>query len=421
MDYEKQADDLPFIKLNKEIKMNSFCGSCGSPMVAGAKFCGECGDGTVEATGVSASKPIPSSAGAVAHTGAIALPTPPSLHWAIVLILTIATVGIFAWIWAFVQAIWVKRLTGTWKPLLWLSVSLGLVVVASIRNPDASVPASLGWLFVLGVFSVRYHIIRHYNSIEPIHLKIGFWQTFFGSIFYLQHHFREIARLKREQPQFFAPYATPVVLSDEKNDGRFYLRFAAMFAVVAALVFVLIYFDGARNGEAADRQSAPQSTQMAAALKSGDQQSVTAVSGVPVQGRTPDVQVYVAPDTESVVQSTGLNKAAIKEAVEKGLAAHRIGSIADNAVIEREADWVSVRFSTGVAAILPDTPLSIEISVRNGTSANNQLIRWQETNAIKTTNRPDETLAAIDSLLNNLGADFNSPEYKTGRMNDSSK
>jgi hypothetical protein len=59
--------------------------------------------------------------------------------------------------------------------------------------------------------------------------------------------------------------------------------------------------------------------------------------------------------------------------------------------------------------------------VRNGTSANNQLIRWQETNAIKTTNRPDETLAAIDSLLNNLGADFNSPEYKTGRMNDSSK
>ena len=366
MDYEKQADDLPFIKLNKEIKMNSFCGSCGSPMVAGGKFCGECGGGTVEETDVSASKPIPSSVvPAATQAGAIALPAPPSLHWAIVLILTIATAGIFAWIWAFVQAIWVKRLIGTWKPLLWLSVPLALVVVASIRNPDASVPASLGWLFVLGVFSVRRHITRHYNSIEPINLKIGFWQTFFGSIFYLQHHFRQIARLKREQPQLFAPYATQVVLSDEKNDGRFYLRFAGVFAVVAALVFVLIYFGGARNGDAANRQSAPQSNQVAAAPKSGDQQSVTEVSGVPVQGKRPDVQVYVAPDAEGVVQSTGLNEAAIKEAVEKGLAAHRIGSIADNAVIEGESDWVSVRFSTGVSAILPETPLSIEISVRN--------------------------------------------------------
>jgi hypothetical protein len=67
------------------------------------------------------------------------------------------------------------------------------------------------------------------------------------------------------------------------------------------------------------------------------------------------------------------------------------------------------------------TPLFVEISVRDGASANNQLIRWQERNGVKTTNRPDEVLGAIISMLNNLGADFNSPEYKTGRMNDASR
>src|SRR4051795_12596976 len=37
------------------------------------------------------------------------LPLPPNLHWAIVLVLSIVTVGIFWLIWLFVQAAWVKK------------------------------------------------------------------------------------------------------------------------------------------------------------------------------------------------------------------------------------------------------------------------------------------------------------------------
>ena len=132
----------------------------------------------------------------------MALPAPPSLHWAIVLALSAVTFGIFTWIWAFVQAIWVKRLTGTWKPLLWLSAPLILLIVMSVRGTAAST-SSFGWLFLFALFSMKFHILRHYNDVEPIGLKLGTWRTFFGSVFYLQYHLTRIARLKREQPQLF--------------------------------------------------------------------------------------------------------------------------------------------------------------------------------------------------------------------------
>ena len=233
--------------------MSTVCTNCGITMTPETKFCGKCGmEAATPMPASSISNPTPLAGGvSVEHQNAGAvLPAPPSLHWVIVLLLTVVTLGAFAWVWAFVQAIWVKRLTGTWKPIIWLSVPLGLLVAASIRNPDASVPASFGWLFVLGVFSTRRHVVRHYKSVEPINVKIGFWETFPGTIFYLQYHFTRIARLKREQPQLFAPYVTPVALSDEKSDGRFWLRFAGVFAAVAALLFLLIYFGGTRNGTA---------------------------------------------------------------------------------------------------------------------------------------------------------------------------
>ncbi|MGH7866495.1 MAG: zinc-ribbon domain-containing protein [Candidatus Dormibacteraceae bacterium] len=198
--------------------MTTFCTTCETTLAPDAKFCANCGTGmaTTPTPESSMLNPTPLAARVAVQTPTAqggagqALPAPPSLHWAIVLLLTVVTLGAFAWVWVFVQAIWVKRLTGTWKPLIWLSVPLSLVIVALIKNPDVSVPSSLGWLFVFGVFSVRRHVLRHYKSVEPINLQIGFWWTFLGTVFYLQYHFTRIARLKRDQPHLFAPYATPV-------------------------------------------------------------------------------------------------------------------------------------------------------------------------------------------------------------------
>jgi hypothetical protein len=202
--------------------VNTLCTNCGTTLAPNMKFCATCGTGA-------ATPPTPESSVAItSHLSAAsfaesanrqALPAPPSLHWAIVLLLTVVTLGGFALIWAFVQAIWVKRLTGTWKPLIWLSVPFSLIVFAFIRNPAATIPSAFGCLFLLGVFSVRRHVVQHYNSAEPIGLKIGFWQTFLGEMFYLQYHFSGIARLKREQPHLFAPHAKPIAVPHQRSSG----------------------------------------------------------------------------------------------------------------------------------------------------------------------------------------------------------
>jgi hypothetical protein len=199
--------------------VNTFCTNCGTTLESDAKFCAKCGTKRPTMASTLESSESLSAAYFTEHRSRQQLPAPPSLHWAIVLVLTVVTLGAFAWLWAFVQAIWVKRLTGTWKPLIWLSVPFSLIVFAFIRNANVSVPSSLGWLFLIGVFSMRRHVVKHYNSVEPINLKIGFWQTFFGEMFYLQHYFTRIARLKQEQPNLFAPYAKPFTVPDKMNDG----------------------------------------------------------------------------------------------------------------------------------------------------------------------------------------------------------
>ena len=192
--------------------MNRFCSACGNVTGTNTKFCPKCGAKTVEPTAIpeiTPANPITLGSPAIDQSG-LALPTPPSLHWGILLALSVVTLGVFAWIWAFVQAIWVKRLTGTWKPLLWFTATCTLLMAALIRDPDAKI-SSLWLLFALGVFSMRRQLVRYYNDVEPIDLDLGRVETFFGSIFYIQYHLTRIARMKREKPQLGAPYVTPVV------------------------------------------------------------------------------------------------------------------------------------------------------------------------------------------------------------------
>jgi hypothetical protein len=51
-------------------------------------------------------------------------------------------------------------------------------------------------LFILAVFGMRKSLLHHYNTVEPIGLKLGGAMTFFFSIFYFQYHFARIANLK---------------------------------------------------------------------------------------------------------------------------------------------------------------------------------------------------------------------------------
>ena len=127
----------------------------------------------------------------------------------------------------------------------------------------------------------------------------------------------------------------------------------------------------------------------------------------------PDVQVYISPSAESLVKAAGLTEAALKTAVQQGLAKRRIVSIPDNAVINGLEDWASVRFSD-----LPSeggSKLNIEFSVRNGASANNQLIRWQASNTVEGLGDPSDIPTILEKQMDNLQAAFNSPQYKKGQ------
>src|SRR5215831_9564514 len=53
-------------------------------------------------------------------------PAPPNLHWGICILLTIITCTIFAWVWAFVQAVWVRKVQPQSKGLILYSVALGI-------------------------------------------------------------------------------------------------------------------------------------------------------------------------------------------------------------------------------------------------------------------------------------------------------
>jgi hypothetical protein len=42
-----------------------------------------------------------------------AFPTPPKLHWALVLLFTVLTLGIFLIVWMFIQSSWAKKIDPT--------------------------------------------------------------------------------------------------------------------------------------------------------------------------------------------------------------------------------------------------------------------------------------------------------------------
>ena len=49
----------------------------------------------------------------------------------------------------------------------------------------------------IGVFDMRKSLVTHYNSVEPIGLKLSGVMTFFFHFLYFQYHFTRIAALKQ--------------------------------------------------------------------------------------------------------------------------------------------------------------------------------------------------------------------------------
>jgi hypothetical protein len=158
---------------------------------------------------VPAPAPAPTPATTPAQVGmapAMAYPDPPSLHWGIALLLGIVTCGIFGWVWAFVEASWAKKVDPASKAAVYWGIAVALFAVSIVLNLNPDMKAFGGLtniagvvLWILGAFNMKASIEQHYNSAEPIGLKLSGVMTFFFNVYYFQYHFTKLAEMRQNR------------------------------------------------------------------------------------------------------------------------------------------------------------------------------------------------------------------------------
>ena len=145
-------------------------------------------------------EPVPPSNG----TNGNSYPTPPQLHWALVLLFTLLTLGIFMIVWIFVQSTWVRKINPASNATTQFVVYFLIAISGQILVEGSDGLKSVGMLLLLasyvvfyfGAYSIRRSMLNHYNSVEPMQLKLSAAMTFLFSTFYLQYHMTRIARWK---------------------------------------------------------------------------------------------------------------------------------------------------------------------------------------------------------------------------------
>jgi hypothetical protein len=157
--------------------------------------------------------PVPQAAPAptpasIAAAAAARYPSPPSLHWGLVLLLGIVTCGIFVWIWALVEANWVRKVQPASKGMILWSFAIVLSFINGVLSQSHDNGAkALGSLFslgaivlwIVGAFSMKNSIEEHYNTAEPLGLQLSGGMTFFFAVFYFQYHFTRINEMRKQQ------------------------------------------------------------------------------------------------------------------------------------------------------------------------------------------------------------------------------
>lgn len=125
---------------------------------------------------------------------------PPDLHWALVLLLTVVTCGIFGIVWIFIQAAWAKKADPSSKAAAMFALYIALLVPYVLAMLSEERTWNLVGLFfyvacvvcyIVGIFSIRRAMHRHYKD-APFRVHLNGALTFFFNIYYFQYHFNRI-------------------------------------------------------------------------------------------------------------------------------------------------------------------------------------------------------------------------------------
>ena len=114
-------------------------------------------------------------------------PRPPSLHWALVLLFTVLTFGIFAIVWMFVHAMWVRRIEPTTNALFVLIVGIPLQILLGLDGYEFLAALVGGVATTWAYFSMRSAVEAHFG------VALSGIMTFFFNLLYLQYHMTDIA------------------------------------------------------------------------------------------------------------------------------------------------------------------------------------------------------------------------------------
>jgi hypothetical protein len=145
------------------------------------------------------------------RAGLANMAVPPSMHWGLLLVLSIVTCGIFSIIWIFVQAAFVKKIDPESKAQMLLLCYLGLAIGvpflagflgALMHNQALASFSGLGQIggfvcYIIAVFSMKSSLESYYNSKEPLGLQLNGVMVFFFNSIYFQYHFNEIMNTKK--------------------------------------------------------------------------------------------------------------------------------------------------------------------------------------------------------------------------------
>lgn len=140
-------------------------------------------------------------------------PNPPNLHWGLVLLFDVLTTGLFQMVWNVIVSLWMRRVQPNSRALFYYAAGYALVVIYFwlqiptmiagmhhiVMHPPLWVRlvGFLSWVArLLARFSMKSSLEEHYNTVEPIGLRLnGFLVFFFGGL-YIQSQLNRINDIK---------------------------------------------------------------------------------------------------------------------------------------------------------------------------------------------------------------------------------
>lgn len=139
-------------------------------------------------------------------------PDPPNLNWALVLVLSLLTCGLFMPVWNLILSSWMKRVLPSSQAFVYYIIGYALLVVSSgysgfffamhhhhffHHHTSSSLLALVGWVIrLIARFTMKANLEQHFNGPEPVGLRLSGVMTFFFGGLYFQYHLNRIMDMR---------------------------------------------------------------------------------------------------------------------------------------------------------------------------------------------------------------------------------